>query len=368
MMVPAGYKRSLNLSLDFVNKKQKLHGYQTLNLLNENGDPSLLSTVLYSHIARQYIPAPKANLVKVVINGESWGIYTSAQQFNKKFLAENFKTEKGARWKVRGSPGGGGGLDYLGEDVEAYKRRYTLKTADNDNDWKALIELCRTLNKTPLDQLEKALEPILNIDGVLWFLALDNVLMNEDGYWIRGSDYSLYRHPKGKFHIIPHDMNEAFKPGMGPPGMGPGMGFGKGPKDGAGFGKGPKEGGPGNPFALDPLIGLNDSRKPLRSRLLAVPALKERYLQHVRTIAQDWLDWQKLGPIVAQYRKLIEKEVEIDTRKLSTLAAFQRSTADALPKEAAGPGRGMGLSLRAFAEQRRAYLLNYAEVKKAAGS
>src|SRR5206468_3810245 len=77
--VGAGYKRSFNVSLDFVNRKQRLHGYKTLNLLNSHDDPSFLSTVLYSHIARKYIPTPKANLVKVVINGESWGVYVNAQ-------------------------------------------------------------------------------------------------------------------------------------------------------------------------------------------------------------------------------------------------------------------------------------------------
>ena len=127
-----GYKRSLNLSLDFVDPKQRLYGYKTLNLLNAHDDPSFLSTVLYSHIARQYIPAPKANFVKVVINGESWGIYANVQQFNKEFLDENFKTTKGARWKVRGSPGGGGGLEYLGDNVEDYKRRYEIKSDDDD--------------------------------------------------------------------------------------------------------------------------------------------------------------------------------------------------------------------------------------------
>jgi hypothetical protein len=108
MGVPAGYKRSLNLSLDSVDSKQRLYGCKTLNLLNSLEDPTFLSTVLYSHIARQYIPAPKANLVKLVINGESWGVYANVQQFNKEFVAEHFDSGKGARWKVRGiaSPGG----------------------------------------------------------------------------------------------------------------------------------------------------------------------------------------------------------------------------------------------------------------------
>ena len=117
---------------------------------------------------------------------------------------------------------------------------------------------------------------------------------------------------------------------------------------------------------LDPLIGLDEAKKPLRSRLLAVPALRARYLAHVRTIAEDSLDWKKLGPVVAQYRALIEKEVEADTRKLTSLAAFQKATADQFVENAgpAEPGRrGGSMSLREFADQRRAYLLGYEETK-----
>ena len=77
MGVSAGYKRSLNVSIDLADSKQRLYGYKTLNLLNSHDDPSMMSTVLYSHIARKYIPAPKANFVKVVINGESWGVYVN---------------------------------------------------------------------------------------------------------------------------------------------------------------------------------------------------------------------------------------------------------------------------------------------------
>ena len=40
MMMPAGYKRSLNLSLDFVHEAQQLGGFHTLNLLNAASDPT----------------------------------------------------------------------------------------------------------------------------------------------------------------------------------------------------------------------------------------------------------------------------------------------------------------------------------------
>lgn len=122
---------------------------------------------------------------------------------------------------------------------------------------------------------------------------------------------------------------------------------------------------------LDPLVGLDNERTPLRAKLLAVPALKARYLSHVRTIAEDSLDWKTLGPIVEGYRALIEKEIEADTRKLSSLAAFQKAVSEVdepapVPGAGAGPGRGRReMSLKAFAEGRRRYLLNNADVKKA---
>jgi spore coat protein CotH len=434
MGVPAGYKRSLNVSLDMADKKQKLYGYKALNLLNANGDPSLMSTVLYSQIARQYTPAPKANFVKVVINGESWGVYCSVQQFDKVFLEENYKSSKGTRWKVRGSPGGRGGLEYFGDDVAAYKRVFEMKGNEDEKAWQALINLCKVLNQTPPEKLEEALRPLIDVDGLLWFLALDVALINSDGYWTRASDYTLYLDGKNKFHIIPHDMNEAFRPAGGPgfggpggfrlppPGVvlppplqdalqltdaqkkqladlqkevdekleklmtedqrkqfkemrdrGPG-GFGPpgGPPPGGPGGFGPPPGGPGGMAGggrgveLDPLVGLNDASKPLRSKVLAVPALREKYLANVRKVAEESLDWKKLGPVVADYRKLLEKEVEADTRKLDSFEAFQRNTDDVPPTAGAPGGRGFGggMNLRAFAEQRQKYLLTATQPKK----
>ncbi len=379
--VQRGSKRSFNLSLDMADEDQRIDGYKTLNLLNSHGDPSMMSSVVYSHIARQYLAAPKANFVHVVVNGRSWGLYDSVQQFDKTFLAENFSNSKGTRWKVSGNPGADGGLRYLGDDLAEYKSRFEMKSNDGKKEWAALIQLCKTLNETPTDQLVAALDPILDIDGTLKFLALDVALVNGDGYWTRASDYCLYRDSDGKFHLVPHDMNEAFalsSHGRGPDGFGFGPPPGFGGRDGRGrggpppgfggpdgrgpggpppgFGRGPggPGGGPGGPghggVDLDPLVGLDNERMPLRSRLLAVPELRQRYLQYVNQIAEESLDWQQLGPVVDGYRDLIAPTVKEDTRKLSTYEAFlaaTRSDSDG----AEGP-----MSLRKFAVERSEFL------------
>jgi len=329
-----GYKRSLNLSFDFVHEDQAVHGYRTLNFLNANADPTFLRTVLSLHIARQYLPSPKANLVRVVINGENWGIYANAQQFNKEFLKENFATTKGTRWKVpQGGGDGIGGFRYVDENVGSYTNVFQIKSKDDPSAWAALIKLARTLKDTPTEQLEAALAPMLDIDGYLRFLALDNAMANGDGFYGRGADYSLYLDPDGRFHFIFYDANEMFSSGGG--------------GRGGGGGGGRAGGGP----TLSPLATQHDESKPIIARVLAVPALRAKYLGYVREIAEKSFDWRTLGPVVKQYRDLIAEDVARDTRKLFSTEQFITGTSDE-------PVPG---SLRSFLEQRREFLLSWSE-------
>jgi hypothetical protein len=353
-MVPEGRKRSLNVSFDFVDDQQALGGYRTLNLLNSNSDPTFLRGVLYTQIAAHYIPVPKMNYMRVVINGENWGLYLNAQQFNKDFTRDVFKSTKGARWKVPGSPGGRAGFNYLGENVADYKALYRITSKDDPKAWAALIHMFKVLDETPADKLTAALGPLLDIDGTLKFLALDVALANTDGFWTRASDYSIYQDEKGMFHILPHDVNEGLgveeggrggRRGFGPPPPGFDLGALPGRPGGPGVGGPGGRGGFGGPEGgpeLDPLVGLNDEGKALRSKLLAVPALRARYLAYVREIAERWLDWKVLGPMAQQYNDLIAADVKADTRKIYSTEAFES---------------GLDGSLKSFVERRRAFLL-----------
>jgi hypothetical protein len=118
---------------------------------------------------------------------------------------------------------------------------------------------------------------------------------------------------------------------------------------------------------LDPLVAANDPRKPLLSKLLAVPALRTRYLQYVRQVTEESLDWNKLRPLVGQYWTLLDREVQADTRKLESYAAFQSGTglSSAAAPETATQGFGRRhVNLREFVEKRRAYLLRHPEIVK----
>ena len=118
-----------------------------------------------------------------------------------------------------------------------------------------------------------------------------------------------------------------------------------------------------NGIELDPLIAANDTEKPVLSKLLAVPALRTRYLGYVRDIAEKWLDWNRLGPVIQQYQALIGEDVKADTRKLYSYEAFVKGISAATTTEASR-GPDQEISLKTFAEKRRAYLLSYSETKK----
>ena len=107
------------------------------------------------------------------------------------------------------------------------------------------------------------------------------------------------------------------------------------------FGRGPAR----VDVMLDPLVGLDDASKPLRSKLLAVPALRARYLSYVGrsqsagSIGGRWSRWRD------RHHALIAEAVRADTKKLYTFQAFESGVSEGSE------------SLKSFVIRRRAFLL-----------
>lgn len=335
-------KKSLSLSFDHVDPKQKWQGHSSANLLSGHADPSFMRTVLFAHVANHYVKTAKACFVHLVINGESWGLYVNDQQLNRDFLEQAFGTRKGARWKIGPNFNGEAALAYQGPDVSDYETKYELKSASSKKKaWAGLIELCRTLSESSPEELEQELPAILDIDHTLWFLALDNVLMDCDGYHYRGSDYALFMHPDGRFYPLFRDNNETFGYGGGPGGFGRDRGD-RGDRGGRG-GRSSRPRG----AITDPLQRVDEERAPLCSKVLAVPKWRAQYLDNCRALRDTWLDWDRVGPIVEQWRELVEPIVSKDDKALYGYDAF---------KEALGQGSDRRPGLRRFLEERRAFL------------
>jgi len=375
-MMARGKKKPWELDFGFGDQKQNLLGVRNLDLINCAADPSFLREVLHGWIANQFFPAPRVALVRLVVNGEDFGVYAAVQQFDKEFLQDHFGTKQGNRWKVPADFSGNGGLRWLGEDPKAYERNYQLKSKEDPVAWAALVDLCAVLANTPLEDLERVLPQHLDVEGTLWFLAVDNALADDDGYFSRASDYVLYRDPNGRFHPIPRDNNEILLGGGGPRGPrpgGPGVppnappgdagaprdpqrpGFGPGGQGPGGQGPGGRRGpggGPGGGTAQTPLQGAARQDRPLLHRLLEVPAWRERYLAHLREIATRVFAPEVVGARIESWRATIAPIVADDVHALYGAEAFERCF---LVDDQQLPARG---SLLAVIAQRRKAILD----------
>jgi spore coat protein CotH len=205
--LPAGYKRPLDIALDYTDAGQSLGGQRRLQLLSSSTDPTFLRTTLYGQIARTFLPAPRANFVRLVINGENWGIYVSVQPLDENFLQENYHTVRGACWTVTA----GGNLAYLSESPESYRGAYHLQTAEEAGAWAKLAALCKLIELTEPGRLEEELSPHLDIDNALRFFALENALINLDGYGSATGGFGLYLDTGGKFHLIPQQAEASLR-------------------------------------------------------------------------------------------------------------------------------------------------------------
>lgn len=302
MMAQTSDKKSFNITMDYSIPGQDLDGYETINLNNAFEDASFMREVAYLHQIRRHIPAAKAAYVRLYINGQSWGIYPNVQQLNGDYLKEWFFSNDGTRWRADrpagtgggpgGGPGGGWGdgtaaLNDLGPDTTEYQLYYTLKTAHKANPWVDLVHVCDVLNNTPLDNLEEAIKPVLDLDRTLWFLASEIAFSDDDSYVYKGKmDYYLYWDPEtGRITPLEFDGNSAMK---------------------------------SNAANWSPFYNANKVNYPLLNRLLAVPSIRQRYLAHFRTLINDAMLSADFNALIDQYDALINAEVQADPKKLYT--------------------------------------------------
>lgn len=106
---------------------------------------------------------------------------------------------------------------------------------------------------------------------------------------------------------------------------------------------------------LDPLVGMDDPGKPLRSKILQVPAWRKQYLQNLKVLAEIEMAPEKINPFLDQYRQLLANDVRLETRRTSSEEAFFQAT------ETDHPAEG---SLSHFFSERRQFLLSHPEIQK----
>lgn len=315
-------KKSFNIELDWI-KNHDINGYETLNLNNCYQDPSFLKEILFENIARDYIPAAKVNFVELYINDESWGLYPSVQQLDKKHAGEWFLDDECSRWRAEdpettspgcggsgGGPGGGGpgsgpnfgagssSINYLGDAVENYTSHYTLKKSYVDNSWEALIEACLAVdNAADFEDVYTELNQALDVDATLWHLATEIIFSDDDSYIHKGGmDYYVY-YDIATQRILPieYDGNSVMS---------------------------------NSNDTWSPFYNQNDVDFALLNKLLAIPELRQRYIAHFRTILEEKFPADYIDAKIDDYADFIDLHVSNDPQKIYTYNEFLSGVED----------------------------------------
>ena len=302
-------KLPFNIKLNYVKKKQSTKGgFTSLKLSNVFRDPSFVREVLAYEIAGKYMPSPRANFVRLYVNGKLLGLYNSTESVDKKFLKENFGEGKGTLIKcdpnwhgkvIKGcKKGHNGSLNFLGKDSICYYEFYEMKS---DNGWKDLIALTKILENKP-NEIKK----LLNVDRALWMLAYNNVLVNLDSYSGRlCHNYYIYKDSTGRFNTIPWDMN---------------MNFG-----GFRFLNDKTVLNLKKMQELSVMTDYKNPNRPLISKLLGNSMYRKIYIAHVRTILKENFSNGEYEKRAKAIQRTIDFYVNNDSNKLYTYEDFKKN-------------------------------------------
>lgn len=339
---PGSQKVSLNVTVNFTDPLLRVYGMKTLNLNNGIEDPTFCREVTYQNFIYGYSPNGRGNHVKLVLNGNGWGIYENIQQYNKDMLEEFYVNEDGARFKCPNNPNGPG-LRYKGANKSAYSGAYEIHDdGDLADPWQVLIDTCDRITNEPLTNYD-TIDDQFSIDHAMWTVALENLFMDEDSYISKGADFHVYWDlHEGRMHLHQHDGNESF-----------GVSFFGWPG--------------GTLWQLSPLHNSGDVNKPVLSRLWGIPEVKQRYLAHLRTMLNGGFDWTgEMEDQILAYKAMIQAEVLADDKKIYSDQDFlDNFTQNVVISDGAG-GTMTAPGLQLFVEGRRSFLLAHQAVKKKA--
>ena len=316
-----GLKRNpFHIKLDYADPEQNHQGVRSIKISSALRDPSLVREVLFSEIARNYMPAPRANYVKIYVDNKYLGLFVNIESIGTDFLEKHYGSSNNSFFTVADGSGVPttadckqaimGALEYE-NDLDCYKANFELKSAAG---WEDIQELSRVLNNDP-DRVNE----LLNIDETLWMHALNNVMVNLSSYTGKNSEnYYLYKDNAGKFRPIIWDLN---------------LSFGSYKNTGDGSDLSLKE-----LQRLDPLLHAENPYKPLISQLLKDPFYKKIYIAHMRQIFEEHFKNGEFAKRSRALQALIVVPFSEDPHNAYNLGDFEKSLTETVGRRSKIPG------------------------------
>lgn len=207
-------KKSFKVSFNTFEKGRKYYGVEKLNLNGEHNDPSIVRTKLCCDLAKEMgIIAPRANHVKLFINGNYFGLYINVEHIDEEFVKSRFGNNDGNLYKCTYPSD----LNFKGTDPDVYKfdndgvRVYELKTNEETDDYSDLADFIYKINFTIASKFSCELDKIFNVNDYIKIMVFDVLTGNWDNHAYNKNNFYLYHNTStGKFEYILYDLDNTF--------------------------------------------------------------------------------------------------------------------------------------------------------------
>ena len=194
-------KPGLKINLDEFEEGAELFGTDNVTLNNSVQDPSLIRQCLsYSRYAAAGLPSPLCNFARVSMNGADLGIYVHVEPVKRSMLRRNFGNDDGDLYEGT-----------LSDFQTKWLPTFEAKTDDTDPSLSRIKSLTDALANGPKGI--EAIQPHLDIEQTLSFLALENITGQWDGYAANQNNFYVYLDPSlDRFVFLPWGADGTLHP------------------------------------------------------------------------------------------------------------------------------------------------------------
>jgi spore coat protein CotH len=184
-----GVKPGLEIEFDRYRDGQRFAGLRSMILDNHWQDPSMMRERISMLLFRRLgWPAPREAYARLWVNDEYVGLYSMVEDINEEFLDHHFGAgqqgiaERGYlyeyHWQFHYT------FEHLGGKLDHYEEIFDPKIKDHQSMaelFGPIEDMIRIVNETTSD-FTRRVNDVLDLSGVMTFLAIDNYLADSDGF------------------------------------------------------------------------------------------------------------------------------------------------------------------------------------------
>lgn len=286
-------KKSFNVETDWMVPGQDVYGISHFNFNNGYHDPTFLREPLTYFIMRRHGVAPRANWIRLHLNGVYWGVYINVEQPNKDMMKQWFRSNDGNRYRCFPTSGGfsNGRCAYTvltPNIVSSYLAAYQAKQGNGVD----LMNMCNVLGAMTTSTPQSTLTSVFSVDAFYRYAAVMVACQNTDSYLSSGKDHFLYiDEVHGDGTTFPFDLNESMS----------------------------------GATQLATNTQTTNVYRPAFTKTLIFSDWLNRYKAHQRAVIDHTLNPTFLHPRINQWYSMIQPHVLADTKKIYSYAMFQQN-------------------------------------------